>query len=167
MLSGMLKLVLIFAVIGVISYNFEHRAVAYAEMNVRQNSFSIYDKNTDGIKSEKTQQTVLRLFDMRHRFNEGDPIPFVGKLTDKSGTPIPDAKITVLHDGACKNKIVGEGVTDKRGRFLVITDAKIWDEKDNLVKVHAEFLGQGKFLSSTSESNVVVVLPLQHKNCLL
>ena len=104
---------------------------------------------------------------MRHRFSEGDPIVFVGVLVTKAGTPIPNAKVIILHDGTCQNKIIGDGMTDKRGRFFIPADAKVWDEKDNLIKAHAEFLGQKKLLPSTSEPKIVVVFPLQNKSCLI
>ncbi|HWP78747.1 MAG TPA: carboxypeptidase-like regulatory domain-containing protein [Candidatus Nitrosotenuis sp.] len=102
---------------------------------------------------------------MRHRFNEGDPAVFVGKLTTKSGTPVPNSKITIIHDGSCPDKIIAEGKTDKTGRFWIFSSAKIWD-KDNLVKVHAEYRGERGLFSSQSENKVIVVLPVQNKSCL-
>jgi hypothetical protein len=163
------KLILFFAATGIFFYNFEHYAAASCEeMSINYGSSFVCSKSgksSDTAKSEKTQKTVLRLFDMRAIFNEGDPIVFVGKLTNKTGTPISGAKITVLHDGTCQNKIIGEGITDKMGRFMVYSTAKVWDKKDNLIKTHAEFLGQDKFLSSKSEPTIVVVYPLQNKGC--
>jgi hypothetical protein len=161
------KLILLFVVIGIFLYNFENYAAASCEdLGIHYGSFSICsNSNTNAAKSEKIQETVLRLFDMKNPFNEGGPIVFVGKLTNKSGAPISGAKITVLHDGLCQNKTIGIGTTDKIGRFLVFTTAKVWDEKDNLVKVRAEFFGKGKLLPSTSESKIIVVLPHQNKGC--
>ena len=152
-------------------YNFEHRATASCEefaLNYGASSVcSKPSKKTEVTKSkEKTEQTVLRLFDMRNSFNEGDPTVFVGKLTTKSGTPIPNSKITITHDGVCPTKIIGEGKTDKTGRFWIFANAKIWDKEDNLVKTHAEYKGEGRFLSSTSEYKIIVVLPVQNRNCL-
>jgi hypothetical protein len=42
-----------------------------------------------------------------------------------------------------------------------MTAARIWDEKDNLVKTHAEFAGSNKFLPSKSDAQILVVYPIR------
>lgn len=163
-----MKKLLIFLFVGIFFLHGFHEVAADCnKFSLSYDSASICSKtskNADTAKSKET--TVLRLFDMKNPFNEGDPIVFVGKLTTKSGVPLPNSKITIVHDGPCTPKTIGEGKTDKTGRFWILATAKIWDKGDNLVKTHAVYVGEGRFLSSTSEYKMIVVLPVQSKNCL-
>jgi hypothetical protein len=122
-------------------------------------------QNKNQPTSSTPQDTILRLFSMRYLFNEGDPIVFVGTLSTKEGTPIRDAKITIKHDGICTNKTIGYGTTDKTGRFWILTNAKIWDKRDNLVNTHAEFSGKKGLRDTISESRIIVVYPVKNKLC--
>lgn len=160
-------LALVIMMIGISYHGHEYAAAYYKQITLNHAQISnpnlqIPETHT----TEKTQNTTLRLFDMRHRFNEGDPIVFVGMLTDMFSIPISNAKIMILHDGTCPNRIVATGMTDKDGRFFILTSAKIWDKNDNLVQTHAEFLGQEKFFPSKSESKLVVTFPMQNRSCM-
>ena len=109
------------------------------------------------------EKTTLKLHVMRHSsFNEGQPIVFVGKLTDKVGNGIAGTKVIIKGDAPCpKDHIITSGITDKNGRYWIMTTARIWDEKDNLVKTHAEFDGTDQFLPSKSDIQVIVVYPIR------
>ena len=99
-------------------------------------------------------------------FNGGQTIVFSGKLATESGDRIPNAKIIIKNDGPCpENHIIAEGITDKHGRFMIYTIAKVWDESDNLNKVHAEFEGNENFLPSSSYEYSIVVYPLHAEKC--
>lgn len=124
-----------------------------------------FSKDKEQATKQTVQRTVLKLFDMKNPFNEGLPIVFVGKLITESGVPVPDAKITIKHDGLCANKTIGSGKTDNTGRFWIYAIAKVWDKKDNLVKTHAEFEGKKGFLASSSEYKIIVVYPVKNKGC--
>ena len=99
-------------------------------------------------------------------FNGGQNIVFQGKLTTELGERVPYAKIIIKNDGPCpENYIIAEGMTDKHGHFWISTVAKVWDESDNLIKVHAEFEGNENFLSSSSHEFPVIVYPLHADKC--
>jgi endonuclease YncB( thermonuclease family) len=115
--------------------------------------------------SDTAQSTVLRLFGIRYPVNEGDPLVFVGILSTKEGISVQGAKITITHDGMCTNKTIGYGTTDKLGRFWILTTAKVWDQKDNMIKVQAEFSGQKGLRGAISESEIIRIYPVQNKLC--
>ena len=114
------------------------------------------------------EKTILKLHNFNdHRFDGGQPIVFVGKLTTESGERIPDARILVKSDGPCpKDHIIASGNTDKHGRFWIYTLTKIWDESDNMIWVHAEFTGDENFSPSISNGQVVVVYPSHAEKCI-
>lgn len=163
-----MKKLFIFLFVGIFFlHGFYEVSADCDEFSLNYDSASVCSKASKSAETAKSKETTfLRLFDMRNPFNEGDPIVFVGKLVTKSGVPIPNSKITIVHDGPCALKTIGDGKTDKAGRFWILATAKIWDEKDNLVKTHAVYGGGGRFLSSTSEYKTIVVLPVQNKSCL-
>lgn len=117
--------------------------------------------------SKTSERTVLYFYhvgDDRH--NAGEPLVFVGKLTSESGKAVAGAKILIKNDGPCPNDhIIASGTTHKDGIFWILTAAKIWDESDNLTKVHAEFTGNEKFSPSISYSRTIVVYPLHGEKC--
>lgn len=160
----MLAHTLLFAAVTILVFGFAHAAASCEDASLSYGTSSACPDSGDS-KEEKAQKTILRLFDIKPRLNEGDPIVFVGKLASVSGKPISNAKISILHDGACQAKVIGHGTTDKNGVFYVHSNAKVWDKKDNMVLVHAEFSGNAKALASKSEPKIVVVYPLQSKGC--
>ena len=117
---------------------------------------------------QEPRKTILTLHQFEYAsFNGGQTIVFSGKLTTDSGDRVPYAEILIKNDGPCpEDKVIAEGKTDKHGRFLISTVTKIWDESDNLIKVHAEFEGNSDFLASKSYERVVVVYPLNAEKCL-
>lgn len=129
------------------------------------NSAICWSQGSDKNQTKTAEPTVLRLFDMRGIYNEGSPVVFVGKLATESGDPIPDAVITITHDGACQNKVIGSAKTDVTGRYMVYASARIWDEKDNLIKATANFAGKNGYLPSVSISKIIVVYPLHNEGC--
>ena len=143
---------------------FEIKASCF-DQNTDSDFNSCYQNNTGTTKSFQ-EKTALRLFQMKHSFNEGSPIVFHGKLVSNSGEPIPKANITIFHDGDCINKTIANGTTDKMGMFWILTTAKIWDTKDNLIKATAVFDGNNEFLPAFSESRIVVVYPIKNNGCL-
>lgn len=116
---------------------------------------------------QEPTKTILTLHKFEDPFfNGGQTIVFQGKLTTESGERVPYAKIIIKNDGPCpENHVIVEGFTDKHGRFWVYIIAKVWDESDNLIKVHAEFAGNENFLPSISYENTVVVYPLHAERC--
>ena len=116
----------------------------------------------------ETEATILKLPSFRdgHRFEGGNPIVFVGKLTSEADERVPFAKILIKSDALCpKDGIIASGFTDKQGRFWIYTIAKIWDESDNLIKVHAEFEGNEKFEASISNERIIVINPSHGERC--
>jgi len=115
----------------------------------------------------QTESTVLKLHDFTfHQFNGGQPIVFVGKLTSEAGERIPFAKILIKSDAPCpEDGIIASGFTDKHGRFWIYTITKIWDESDNLIKVHAGFEGNENFESSISDERIIVIYPSHAERC--
>lgn len=107
------------------------------------------------------EKTILKIHTMRYSsFNEGLPIVFVGKLTDEAGKGVAYSKIVIKGDAPCPtDHIIASGTTNKNGRFWIMTMARIWDEKDNLVKTYAEFAGSSEFLPSKSNVQIIVVYP--------
>lgn len=112
-------------------------------------------------------RTILKLYDFRgYEFNGGQPVVFVGKLTTEAGERIKSAEILIKSDIPCpKDGIIASGFTDEAGRFWIYTITKIWDESDNMIKVHAVFLGNEKFSSSISNSQILVVYPSHAEKC--
>ena len=118
--------------------------------------------------SSSPQKTVLYLHKWEHAaFNGGQSIVFEGKLTTESGERIPHAKIIIKNDGPCPdNRIIAEGMTDKKGRFWISIITKVWDESDNLIKIHAVFEGDDNFLPSVSDEHLVVVYQGNAEKCI-
>jgi len=116
---------------------------------------------------QEPTKTILTLHKFEDfAFNGGQTITFQGKLTTESGDRISDAKIIIKNDGPCpENHVIAEGITDKHGRFWIYTITKMWDESDNVIKVHAEFEGNENFLPSTSHVFPIVVYPLHAEIC--
>ncbi|MGQ0772762.1 MAG: hypothetical protein ACT4NT_08345 [Nitrososphaerota archaeon] len=115
--------------------------------------------------SDTAQSAILRLFSIRSPVNEGNPAVFVGILSTKEGIPVRGGKITITHDGTCANKTIGHGVTDKSGRFWILTAAKVWDKKDGMIKAQAKFSDQKGLPGTASEPIIVRVYPVQNKPC--
>jgi hypothetical protein len=128
---------------------------------------TINDSIEDINNSSNHEKTTLRLIPLRyHRFNEGQPIVFDGKLTSQSGKEISNATIIIKSDGPCPaNHIIANGITDPHGKFWILTPTKIWDESDNMIKAHAEFNGSEKFSPSVSDIQIVVVYPIMGEKC--
>ena len=118
--------------------------------------------------SPSTEKTLLYLHKWENAaFNGGQSIVFEGKLTTESGERLPHAKIIIKNDGPCpENHIIAEGITDKKGRFWISIITKVWDEYDNLIKVHAEFEGNDNFLPSVSDEHLVVVYQVNAEKCI-
>ncbi|MGI9567690.1 MAG: hypothetical protein ACR2LL_11845 [Nitrosopumilus sp.] len=115
-----------------------------------------------------SEKTVLYLHKWEYAtFNGGQSIVFEGKLTTESGERIPHAKIIIKNDGPCpENRIIAEGITDKKGHFWISIITKVWDESDNLIKVHAEFEGNDNFLPSVSDEHLVVIYQVNAEKCI-
>ena len=64
-------------------------------------------------------------------------------------------------------EIIAEGLTDKHGLFRIYTITKIWDESDNMIKIHAEFEGNENYLPSDSREYSIVVYPLHAEKCII
>ena len=113
------------------------------------------------------EKTILKLHNFNdHRFDGGQPIVFVGKLTSEAGERIPSAKILIKSDGPCpEDGIIASGFTDKYGRFWIHILTKIWDESDNMIKVHAEFEGNEKSEASISDERIIVIYPSHAERC--
>ena len=105
------------------------------------------------------EESKLKMHKFRtHRFNGGSPIVFTGNLFSETGFAIKHADIIIKSDGPCPaDQIIAQGKTDKRGRFWILTQAKVWDPKDNMVLVHAEYPGNERYLPSFTETQPVVV----------
>ena len=123
--------------------------------------------NVNLIFSEKPQSTELGLVQMRKlTIDGGQPIVFVGKLTNDMGDPVTNATIFIKNNQDCPNdQIVGTGITDKRGSFTIYAISKIWNEKTNLVKFHAEFNGTVKHLASVSNDVIYMIFPSHAQKC--
>ena len=119
------------------------------------------------IKSSNPEKTILKLHDMGTvSHNGGQPIVFSGRLDTTSGEAVSDAEILIKSDGGCPDDgIIANGTTDKNGRYWILTLTKIWDPSDNLIKIHAEFLGDEQFYPSKSQIEVVVVYPSHAEKC--
>jgi len=118
------------------------------------------------IQKEKTK---LRFNDITtSSFNGGSPIGLSGNLSTESGEFIPNAEILIIGDGPCPlDGIIAKGQTDKRGRYHIFIETMIWDPTDNLIKIHAEFLGDEFYVPSYSQDEVIVVYPKKDtKSCL-
>jgi len=49
---------------------------------------------------------------------------------------------------------------------VISTEAMIWDPSDNMIKIHAEYLGNEIYLPSSSQEEVIVVYPTKDtKSC--
>jgi len=127
-------------------------------------------KSSDEIISQvgkQVEKTKLRLNDVKStRFNGGMPIVFSGNLSTESEF-IPNAEILIIGDGPCPaNGIISKGLTGKFGRYDISTEAMIWDPSDNMIKIHAEYLGNEIYLPSSSQEEVIVVYPTRDtKSC--
>ena len=110
------------------------------------------------IQKEKTK---LRLNDITSSsFNGGQPIVFSGNLFTESGKIIQDAEILIMGDGPCPSDgIIAKGLTDKHGRYRIMVETMIWDPTDNMIKIHAEYLGDEFYVPSYSQDEVIVVYP--------
>jgi len=118
------------------------------------------------IQKEKTK---LRFTDITtSSFNGGSTIGSSGNLSTESGEFIPNAEILIIGDGPCPSDgIIAKGVTDKRGRYRIYIETMIWDPTDNMIKIHAEYLGDEFYSPSYSQDEVIVVYPNKDtKSCL-
>jgi hypothetical protein len=117
--------------------------------------------------TKRTPETKLRLFQWTHTsVDAGYAIVFVGNLKTSSGEPIPKAEIIIKIDASCPSDgIIAKGLTDNKGRYYIMTEALIWDEKDNMIKAHAEFLGNTKYSHSISRDQIIVIYPSHGKKC--
>jgi len=117
--------------------------------------------------SEETELSKIKLHKMHSSIIDGgQPLIFVGKFTTDSGKPIYNATIIIKNDQNCPDdQIVGQGITDKRGKFSVYTISKVWNEKDNRVTFHAEFNGDEKYSASVSENRMFVIYPEHAQKC--
>ena len=117
--------------------------------------------------TQRTQETKLRLFQWAHTsVDAGYVIVFVGNLKTSSGEPIPKAEIIIKIDAQCPHDgIIAKGLTDSKGRYYIMTEAMIWDEKDNMIKAHAEFLVNAKYSTSISRDQIIVIYPSHGKKC--
>lgn len=115
----------------------------------------------------KLEKTSLSFFDFKtSRFDGGQPIVFSGKLLKEDGTRISNSEILVKSDNSCTpDGIIAKGMTDKYGKFWIYTMPKKWDPKDNLIKIHAEFLGSDKLVPSKSQEKVVVIFFSHAEEC--
>lgn len=116
---------------------------------------------------KKLEKTNLALFDFKtSRFDGGQPIVFSGKLTTEDGTRISNSAILIKSDHSCTlDGIIAKGMTDKYGKFWIYTMPKKWNHETNLIKVHAEFLGDDKFLPSKSQEQVRVIFSYHAEEC--
>jgi len=107
------------------------------------------------------EKTKLRLNDITSSsFNGGQPIVFSGNLFTESGKIIADAEILIVGDGPCPSDgIIAKGLTDKRGRYHIMVETMIWDPTDNMIKAHAEYLGDEFYSPSSTQDEVIVVYP--------
>ena len=129
----------------------------YVEFSDRVSSHEITIK-VGSIQKEKTK---LRLNDITtSTFNGGYPIGFSGNLFTESGEIIQDAEILIIGDGPCPSDgIIAKGQTDNRGRYRMVIETMIWDPTDNMIKIHAEYLGDEFYSPSSTQDEVIVVYP--------
>ena len=116
---------------------------------------------------KKSEKTNLTLFDFKiSRFDGGQPIVFSGNLIKDDGTRILNSLIYIKSDSSCTSDgIIATGLTDKYGKFWIYTIPKKWDPQDNLIKIHAEFLGDENFTSSKSQERVISVSSSNAQEC--
>jgi len=116
---------------------------------------------------KKLEKTNLTLFDFKtSMFDGGQPVVFSGKLTTDDGTRISNSEIIIKSDHSCTpDGIIAKGVTDKYGKFWIYTMPKKWNHVTNLIKVHAEFLGDEKFSPSKSQERVMVIFSSHAEEC--
>ncbi|KKK83584.1 hypothetical protein LCGC14_2791910, partial [marine sediment metagenome] len=107
------------------------------------------------------EKTKLRLNDITtSTFNGGYPIGFSGNLFTESGKIIADVEILIIGDGPCPSDgIIAKGQTDKRGRYRIMVETMIWDPTDNMIKIHAEYLGDEFYSPAYSQDEVIIVYP--------
>lgn len=122
---------------------------------------------SEPLLEKKSEKTNLTLFDFKKsRFDGGQPIVFSGNLVKDDGTRIPNSLIYIKSDSSCTSDgIIATGLTDKYGKFWIYTMPKQWDPQDNLIKIHAEFLGDDNFSSSKSQERVISVSSSNAQEC--
>jgi len=121
------------------------------------------------VGSIQKEKTKLRLSDITSSsFNGGQPIVFSGNLFTESGKIIQDAEILIMGDGPCPSDgIIAKGLTDKHSRYRIMVETMIWDPTDNMIKIHAEYLGDEFYSPSSTQDEVIVVYPNKYtKSCL-
>ena len=113
------------------------------------------------------EKTVVRIFDYRTAYFDGSqPIVFSGKLATPDGTRIGNSEILIKGDHACSDDgIIAKGMTDKYGKFWIYTMPKKWNPETNLLKIHAEFLGDENYLPSKSNQKIIVIYPTHTPEC--
>lgn len=125
------------------------------------------DKLTD-LEPTRKNKSILTMIDFTsHRFNEGAPIVFQGKLVNFAGYSISNANVVIKSDGPCpSNHIIGKGITDKHGRYKILTHGTVWNEENNLITTFAEFPGNDLYESSVSDTQIVIVYPVKGEKCI-
>jgi len=110
---------------------------------------------------KKIEKTKLRLIHIpTSRFNGGFTIVFSGNLFTDSGKIIRDAEILMVGDGPCPaDGIIAKGQTDNRGKYRIMVETMIWDPSDNMIRIHAEYLGDEFYSPSSTQSEIIVVYP--------
>ena len=116
--------------------------------------------------SSTLEKTILKLNDLKTSlFDGGQPIVFSGKITTEEGQRIKGVLILIKNNESCSSdRIIAKGLTDKYGKFWIYTIPKVWDS-DNVIKIHAEFLGNDQFAPSTSKERTIVVISGHGRNC--
>ena len=136
---------------------------------IEQNIISVESSHEIIIKiGNQFEKTKLRLNDITtSTFNGGSTIGLSGNLQTESGEFIPNAEILIVGDGPCPSDgIIAKGLTDKHGRYRIYIEMMIWDPSDNLIKIHAEYLGDEIYSPSSSQDEVIVVYPTKYtKSC--
>lgn len=119
------------------------------------------------INKKELEKTSLTIFDFKtSRFDGGQPIVFSGKLITDDGTRIPNSEIIIKSDHACTaDGIIANGMTDKYGKFWIYTMPKKWNPETNLIKIHAEFLGDENYSSSISLEKIMVIYSPHTEDC--
>lgn len=98
--------------------------------------------------------TILTLDSVHNNYHVGDEIVFNGKLIDSQKYSLYNELVKIRLSNVPFGKVIGTGITDARGNFLIKIPAELWNGDGKQVSFEAHYDGSDKYEKSTS--NVII-----------
>lgn len=98
--------------------------------------------------------TILTLDSVHNNYHVGEEIEFNGKLVDSQRYMLYNELVEIRLSNFPFGNVIGTGITDARGNFVIRIPAELWNGDGNQVSFVAHYDGSDKYEESTS--NVII-----------